>query len=257
VAAQGRARSWLLVTGEPGVGKCAVIEAAHRQWRPTGRLVIVDAAAVEAADCLEQVRCHFLEPADTVVLRHADRLTPGAQQAMADLLNELVRTVSPAPWFVATSTNVNLDSLLEEVPVSVAIPPLRHHTEDIRDLVPAFIERYAPHAPPTCTPGALQTLLYASWPGNTAQLERVLRLILSRRRVGQIGRDDLPPECHVTTGRILTPLEALERDAIVHGLMENGGNKSEAASQLGISRATIYRKIQSYGIVIEPPLATR
>jgi transcriptional regulator of acetoin/glycerol metabolism len=56
-------------------------------------------------------------------------------------------------------------------------------------------------------------------------------------------------ECqtHVTR-RILTQIEALERDAIVRSLEENGGSKLNAAAALGISRATIYRKIKDYGI---------
>jgi transcriptional regulator of acetoin/glycerol metabolism len=45
-----------------------------------------------------------------------------------------------------------------------------------------------------------------------------------------------------------TQMEALERDAIVRSLQDNGGNKQEAARALGMSRATIYRKINDYGI---------
>jgi len=46
----------------------------------------------------------------------------------------------------------------------------------------------------------------------------------------------------------LTQLEALERDAIVRSLEDNGRNKKAAAAALGISRATIYRKIREFGI---------
>lgn len=52
--------------------------------------------------------------------------------------------------------------------------------------------------------------------------------------------------------RRLTPLESMERDAIVLGLVDANGNKAEAARSLGISRATIYRKIHDYGIVASP-----
>ncbi|MFD0503279.1 helix-turn-helix domain-containing protein [Streptomyces chiangmaiensis] len=47
---------------------------------------------------------------------------------------------------------------------------------------------------------------------------------------------------------MLSPLEALERDAIVRSLIDAKGNKNEAARALGVSRATIYRKIRDYGI---------
>ena len=60
--------------------------------------------------------------------------------------------------------------------------------------------------------------------------------------------DKLPPECRSVTRRKLTQIEALERDAIVRSLQDNGGNKQEAARALVMSRATIYRKINDYGI---------
>ncbi len=49
--------------------------------------------------------------------------------------------------------------------------------------------------------------------------------------------------------RLLSPLESIERDAIVQSLQDHDGNKVRAAEALGMSRATIYRKIHEYGIV--------
>jgi transcriptional regulator of acetoin/glycerol metabolism len=49
--------------------------------------------------------------------------------------------------------------------------------------------------------------------------------------------------------RVLSPLESIERDAIVQSLLDNAGNKIRAARALGMSRATIYRRIHEYGIV--------
>jgi transcriptional regulator of acetoin/glycerol metabolism len=49
--------------------------------------------------------------------------------------------------------------------------------------------------------------------------------------------------------RLLSPLEAMERDAIVRSLLDWDGSKIKAAAALGMSRATIYRKIHEYGIV--------
>ena len=77
-----------------------------------------------------------------------------------------------------------------------------------------------------------------------------MRRIVQRRRVGSIGPEDLPPECWAVSRRLLSPLEALERDAIVQALLDSDGNKVKAAESLGMSRATIYRKIHEYGIVI-------
>jgi len=60
---------------------------------------------------------------------------------------------------------------------------------------------------------------------------------------------DLPPECWTVSRRLLSPLESMERDAIVQALLDSGNNKVKAAGSLGMSRATIYRKIHEYGIV--------
>jgi len=252
-----RARTWLLITGEPGVGKCAIATAAHRRWFPTGHLAIIDAADGagngdgDGEGWLEKIRPHVVRATSTVILRHGDQLSPEGRQALATVLDALADIGAPTPWLVVTSTQADLDGLLGQFPVSVAVPPLRHHVEDIRDLVPAFLDRYAPGRSPACTAEALQTLMRAPWPGNIAQLERVIRLVLATRRAGSVGPEDLPPECFATSRRVLTHWEMVERDAITQSLVESGGDKVEAAQQLGISRATIYRKIRAYGIDIE------
>jgi transcriptional regulator of acetoin/glycerol metabolism len=87
------------------------------------------------------------------------------------------------------------------------------------------------------------------WAGNVTHLRSVLAAVARRRRSGVVELDDLPAECLATTRRQLTPIEALERDAIVDALSAHGGDKLTAATALGMSRATIYRKIRDYGIV--------
>jgi transcriptional regulator of acetoin/glycerol metabolism len=64
--------------------------------------------------------------------------------------------------------------------------------------------------------------------------------------------EDLPPECWTVSRRMLSPLESIERDAIVQSLLDHRGNKIRAARALGMSRATIYRRIHEYGIVTAP-----
>jgi transcriptional regulator of acetoin/glycerol metabolism len=94
----------------------------------------------------------------------------------------------------------------------------------------------------------MRLLTRATWPGNIAQLRQVLRKVVRRRRSGVIEPGDLPPECRSVARRVLNPLESMERDAIVGSLLDAQGNKNEAARALGVSRATIYRKIREYGI---------
>jgi len=95
----------------------------------------------------------------------------------------------------------------------------------------------------------MQLLLRTHWAGNAEQLWQVLRRVVQHRRTGVIQPDDLPPECRTVSRRLLSPLESMERDAIVQSLLDCEGNKARAAEALGMSRATIYRKIHEYGIV--------
>jgi transcriptional regulator of acetoin/glycerol metabolism len=95
---------------------------------------------------------------------------------------------------------------------------------------------------------AINQLMRLPWPGNVTRLRTVLADIARRRRSGVVELADLPAECRATTRRHLTRLEALERDAIVDALAAHQGDKTAAAVALGMSRATIYRKIRDYAI---------
>jgi transcriptional regulator of acetoin/glycerol metabolism len=157
-------------------------------------------------------------------------------------------------WVAVTLTHRsaerNLTELLRQFPITVALPPLRHHIEDLPELTTFFLGKLSQHGRLTCSQEAMKLLVRSSWPGNVEQLWQVMRRIVQRRRVGAIMPRDLPPECWTVSRRLLSPLEAMERDAIVQSLLDTDGNKAKAAESLGMSRATIYRKIHEYGIVI-------
>jgi sigma-54 dependent transcriptional regulator, acetoin dehydrogenase operon transcriptional activator AcoR len=143
----------------------------------------------------------------------------------------------------------DLTGLLRLFPGTVPVPPLRHHNEDLRELVPFFLGKLSQQGRISCSPAAMQLLLRHTWPGNATQLWQVLKQVVARRRTGQIMPQDLPPECWTVSRRVLSPLESIERDAIVQSLLDHSGNKIRAARALGMSRATIYRRIHEYGIV--------
>ncbi|GAA3143969.1 hypothetical protein GCM10020255_021490 [Rhodococcus baikonurensis] len=71
---------------------------------------------------------------------------------------------------------------------------------------------------------------------------------LRKRPVGEIQAEDLPSSCRTISPRTLTTLEAAERDAIANALSEYGGNRVKAATALGMSRSSLYRKLKSYAI---------
>jgi len=249
------ADEWLVLEGEPGVGKLALARAVHQRRSPAGRLDVLDAADAGAADWLPGVRRALLAPEGDVVIRHVDQLAPRQTHALAGALAQ-ARSAERADrlWVAVTLTRrtaaPNLTELLRTFPSSVTLPPLRHHVEDLPELATFFLGKLSQHGRLSVSPEAAKLLVRSNWPGNVEQLWQVFRRIVQHRRTGSILARDLPPECWTVSRRLLSPLEAMERDAIVASLLDTEGNKARAAESLGMSRATIYRKIHEYGIII-------
>jgi transcriptional regulator of acetoin/glycerol metabolism len=254
-----QAGEWLVLEGEPGSGRETVARAVHQARTPAGRLRVLRAEnpgqrwIAEVIDELEA-------GAGTLVLADVDRLPPDAVTELVDVL-EPVRESTDAgrPWVVATVSPLageigpELAALLACFPRTVDVPPLRRHIEDLSELVPNLLGRLSRSNTLTCSPEVMRVFVHNRWPGNVDQLLSVLRQIVAKRRSGVIEPRDLPAECWVTGKRVLTPLESLECDAIVQALLDTGGNKGEAARRLAMSRATIYRKVREYGIVLPGP----
>ena len=244
---------WLALEGEHGVGKLALVRAVHQRRSPAAPCHVLDAAdAAREHDWLTQVRAELAEGTGMLVLRHVHLLNARQVRTLAGALQEVkdgARDLRVAVTLDRGAARADLSALLRLFPGSVAVPPLRHHSEDLRDLVPFFLGKLSQQGRVSCSPAAMQLLLRHTWPGNAAQLWQVLKQVVQRRRVGQITPEDLPPECWTVSRRVLSPLESIERDAIVQSLLDHGGNKIRAARALGMSRATIYRRIREYGIV--------
>ena len=251
-----RSGEWLAVEGEPGVGKLAVLRAVQLRRQPVGRFELLDARTAAAdTDWVQTVRQTLAGEVQTVVLRHVDALTAPQLRSLVSALQEARTGSATPPWVAVTlggeKNRQAIQPLLQLFPSTVQLPPLRLHLEDLPQLVTVFLSRHGQGGNLTCSPDAMRLLMRMSWPGNAEQLHEMLRAVVRHRRTGCIGPGDLPPEVHAVSRRVLSPLEALERDAIVKCLTEAGGNKVQAARSLGMSRATIYRKIHDYGIV--PP----
>ena len=249
---------WMTLEGESGVGKLALVRAVHQRRSPAAGFHVLDAATA-AGDWAAQVRGELLDDTGMLVIRHVDALSGRQVRALAGALQEAKaagkeETLRVAVTLDRSQARADLTALLRLFPGTVQVPPLRHHNEDLRELVPFFLGKLSQQGRVTCSAAAMQLLLRHTWPGNAAQLWQVLKQVVQRRRAGAIGPGDLPPECWTVSRRVLSPLESIERDAIVQSLLDNGGNKIRAARALGMSRATIYRRIHEYGIVT-PPVA--
>ena len=249
------AGEWLVLEGEPGVGKLALARAVHQRRSPAGRIDVLDAADAGTADWMPAVRTALLRPGGDVIIRHVDQLGPRQTHLLAGALGEARSVPRPERLWVAVTltqrgTAPNLTELLRMFPGSVTLPPLRHHIEDLPELSTFLLGKLSQHGRLTVSPEATKLLVRSNWPGNVEQLWQVIRRIVQHRRTGSILARDLPPECWTVSRRLLSPLEAMERDAIVGSLLDTEGNKARAAESLGMSRATIYRKIHEYGIII-------
>lgn len=241
---------WLVLAGETGVGKHTLARCVHQRRHPTGRLRSVD---VSTPDWLADVRRDLLaDPVDALVIRHVERLTSDGLASLTAVL----RQASQRTWVALTLTEdaesdpEDLGELLAFFPRTVRVPPLRRHAEDVRELVPLFLSKLRHGTELTCSPAAMHLLMRAAWQGNVAQLYRVLKQVARHRRTGSIQPTDLPAEFRTVPRRPLGRLESMERDAIVRSLEDAKGNKVRAAQFLGTSRATLYRKIHEYGIVL-------
>ena len=250
-----RSGEWLAVEGEPGVGKLAVLTAVQLRRQPVGRLVVLDAFDdADDSKWMASVRRAASGDADSLVVRHVDSLDARRLRALSSALEPAHVTKPDRPLWVAVTLahgphTKALLQLLQAFPSTVDLPALRLHREDVPPLVALFLSRLSQGRHLTCSPEAMRLLMRMDLPGNARQLHQLLGEVVKYRRTGIIEPGDLPPEAHTVSRRVLSPLEALERDAIVRCLAEARGSKTQAARSLGMSRATIYRKIHDFGIV--------
>ena len=140
--------------------------------------------------------------------------------------------------------------------VTVHMPALREHRSDIPQLVHCFLDRYAPGDTIQITPAAMKSFLQYDWPGNVRELENCIARAVALGDRRTIDTGDLPPgvqaeqDATVADAAALstTALADLERITILRVFEQAGGDKMLAGRMLGISRATLYRKLKRYNI---------
>jgi two-component system, NtrC family, response regulator AtoC len=145
--------------------------------------------------------------------------------------------------------------------VTVHLPALRERRSDIPILVHWFLDRYAPGRSIQIMSPAMKCLLYYGWPGNVRELENSIERAIALGDGRAIDVNDLPPaiasasQDTVSAGPVpsaSTDLEDIERATIERVFEQVKGDKSLAGKMLGISRATLYRKLKRYNIGVRP-----
>jgi two-component system response regulator AtoC len=147
--------------------------------------------------------------------------------------------------------------------VTVHLPALRERRSDVPMLVHHFLDRYAPGTNLQVTAAAMKSLLHYDWPGNVRELENCIAraITLGDRQV--IDVIDLPPaiRSEQPATAAMTPQDAasisttalaeMERMTILRVFEQANGDKALAGKMLGISRATLYRKLKRYNIALK------
>ncbi len=147
--------------------------------------------------------------------------------------------------------------------VPVVVPPLRERISDIPPLAEHFVARFCRElGRPTARlhPGALERMQAYRWPGNVRELRNVIERVVLLEADDEIRAEHLPPEMSASAGPrgtgggepfptgVVRPLADVEKMAIEHALRVCDGNKTRAATLLGIARQTLRTKLKEYAI---------
>ena len=281
----------ILIQGESGTGKELVARALHRQSpRADKPLVVINCAALPENLLESELFGHekgsftgaiaakqgLFELADegTLFIDEIGEM-PGSLQAklLRVLEDGSMRRVGSLKERrvnvrLLAATNRNLEAevkagrfredLYYRINVmSLNLPPLRERAGDIPALATRFL---GPDW--KIEPAAMQALEKYSWPGNIRQLSNAIERAKILANDGMVMLHDLPREVSSFTGRapaaIATDanhctLEAVERAHVLEVLHRERGNKARSARALGLSRRSLYRLIEKYGIESQQP----
>ena len=174
---------------------------------------------------------------------------------------------------ILAATNKNLMRLMEDGlfredlyyrinVIPIYLPPLRDRLDDIPLLTDTFIHRMNLKTDKTITgiaKNALDVFMQYRWPGNIRELINVIEYAFVLCPQGEISISHLPAQLlghhpmHVQQAsrtRVKSPTGS-KRQELILALQATGGNKSEAARRLGISRVTLWKRIKKFGIQVD------
>ncbi len=280
----------VLITGESGTGKELVAESLHyRSVRRGKPLVRVNCAALPEtlleSELFGHVKGSFtgamqdkagrFQRADggTILLDEIADISPALQVRLLRVLQEReiekVGGAAPIPVDirVITATNKNLLEKVESGEfredlyyrlkvVEIKVPPLRDRREDVPILVEHFIDKFNDRFQRQVvgTSRSMQDVLMChDWPGNVRELEHVIEHAFVLCRESILAVEHLPDELK----QLSDVNDAREKcgdctaQDILDALKSSNGNKSKAATLLGISRRTIYRKMEEFELLEE------
>jgi DNA-binding NtrC family response regulator len=277
----------VLISGESGTGKELIARALHRlSGRGSNALVDINCAAI-AENLLESELFGHEKGAFTGALSRKIGLfemAAGGTMFMDEigeldprLQGKLLRALELGTFFrvggtqkvevsvrIVAATNKDMtravadgafrsDLFYRINTIAIMLPPLRDRVVDIPLLVRHFLRQYGGASPPTVTDEAMEALQRYRWPGNVRELRNVIERAVLLANGGVINAADLPLQpvgpasTRRTTPGASVSLADLERRHIEAVLTQTNWHQGRAATALGISSKTLYRKIREYG----------
>ncbi len=248
-----RAGRVVAAVGEPGSGRATLASQAQRRIHPRDRVLCASSPAPHDVEAWLALWTPELGKARTgAIICDVDTLPQWGAQRLRDIIDHELATDGDggrANSVTLTAQDFGeipqvLATLVETV---VQVPALRDRPEDVLPLA-----RHAAHSARgrdlAFTPAAERALQACAWPRNVDQLVQVIRA--AAQRTDTIDVRHLPADVLGEPGRRLTRLESIEREEIVRALSRPGATVQDAANHLGVSRATIYRKLSQYDVRI-------
>jgi DNA-binding NtrC family response regulator len=278
----------VLILGENGTGKELVARAIHRRSkRATEAFISVDMGAVPESlfesELFGHVRGAFTDAridrtgkfevasGGTLFLDEIGNLPPAMQAKLLRVLEtrQVLRVGSnrPVPFDVrlicatnrsvqeGTSSPFRQDFLYRINTIEIQLPPLRERKEDIPLLVDHFVKRYCQKylkPVPRIGISAYRKLDAHPWPGNIRELRHAVERAVILREGSALRADDFALTIKETAGDVVVlenfNLEEAEKAVLRKVLGRHHGNISRAALELGITRTSLYRRMEKHGL---------
>ena len=285
IARVASAGGCVLIRGESGSGKELVARAVHRQSARADRPMLSINCAAIPADLIESQlfghragsftgadRDHdgLFKQADmgTLFLDEIGELTPAGQAKLLRILEGHpflpvgATTEVQVDVRVIAATNRDLALLARERKFredlyyrlnvfELHVPPLRERGSDVGRLIDYFLDHFGrAHGRPgiRLSDAARSKLISYAWPGNVRQLRNTIDSAVVMAAGPRIEASDLMLQDVGGQELDTLEIEVWERKLILEALKRTAGNVPEAAKLLGIGRATLYRKLEQYGI---------
>jgi hypothetical protein len=242
------AGSIVAAVGEAGSGRATLLGQAARHTYPRDRILSASAPGPSDIQTWFGLWAPELGKANTaMIVRDVDMLPAWVAERMRSLVLRGSGATS-VPVAVTAERYEDIPAALAGlVDKVVLVPPLRDRSDDVVPLAQHVAMRVRGREI-DITPSAARALRSYDWPGNIDELTRVISHAVVHADL--IDFNHLPPEVLAAKTRHLSRIEAFERGEIVRVLSDDGLTMAEAAAELGMSRATLYRKIAQYDIQV-------